>query len=179
VSLDERRTEGEEPHQVPGREPGAECHAEVAGALAEERGVHGTMEHRTALDCAACHLEHHGDAVALVTPASFALARLPDRERFDHRRPTREGATHASRPESALRTRAHAAARNPQPTQRSKSWTTEQVAIAAAFPNLDEGDLRVRGRRSVPRESLCGGDGPRFNAAPRSPRTLPRDGSGH
>lgn len=63
----------------------AECHAEVTRSIDEHRGLHGTFEGTDPSDCAACHLEHHGDAVALVTAASFERAGVPDRDRFDHR----------------------------------------------------------------------------------------------
>jgi hypothetical protein len=59
------------------------CHAGVGADLEHGRGLHGTLA-SDARACGACHLEHHGDEVALTDAASFALAGVPDPLAYDH-----------------------------------------------------------------------------------------------
>lgn len=59
------------------------CHAEIASQIALHTGLHGTFEHDPN-DCAACHSEHRGEKLQLVTADVFARAGVADVERFDH-----------------------------------------------------------------------------------------------
>lgn len=59
------------------------CHAEIGQQLASGRGLHGSLGAQGER-CALCHVEHHGDAMPLVSERAFALAGFPDRDAFDH-----------------------------------------------------------------------------------------------
>lgn len=61
----------------------AECHEDVQQELDSQRGFHGTLAKGS--DCDTCHLEHHGQSIALVTRASFAQAGFAQRSDYDHR----------------------------------------------------------------------------------------------
>lgn len=61
------------------------CHGEIAAQVASAVGLHGTLDGAAPRACSKCHTEHHGDAAQLVDARAFALAGIPDRERFDHR----------------------------------------------------------------------------------------------
>jgi len=62
----------------------AECHEEISEQLAQHSGFHGTRQGIDVSNCAACHLEHHGDAVRLVDARAFELGGVGDIERFVH-----------------------------------------------------------------------------------------------
>ena len=66
----------------------ADCHEAIEEQLASGRGLHGALVDRLgageAARCSACHVEHHGDGVALVSDRAFALAGFAAREDFDH-----------------------------------------------------------------------------------------------
>lgn len=66
------------------------CHASIERDLAEARGLHGTLTaYAVGTDprrCELCHVEHHGDELALVDARAFALAGVEDPLAFDHRR---------------------------------------------------------------------------------------------
>ncbi len=59
-----------------------ECHAKIVEDVAQGRGFHGGMS--GAASCGTCHSEHHGADFALVGPAVFARAGVPDRDAYDH-----------------------------------------------------------------------------------------------
>jgi len=59
------------------------CHAGVKTQIAERSGLHGLLGDDAAI-CVRCHVEHHGAAVPLVGPASFAAAGIASRADFDH-----------------------------------------------------------------------------------------------
>lgn len=61
-----------------------ECHAEIEAQLDEDQGFHGTRAGVDVGRCGACHVEHHGDARALVDDRAFALAGVADRAAFVH-----------------------------------------------------------------------------------------------
>lgn len=63
------------------REACLKCHGPIAAALESKRGLHGVQ---AALDCAHCHLEHHGAELELSGERAFAQAGIPDRSRYDH-----------------------------------------------------------------------------------------------
>lgn len=67
-----------------------DCHDPIERDLAEGRGLHGTLTaYAVGTDprrCDLCHVEHHGDEVALVDARAFALAGVADPRAFDHRR---------------------------------------------------------------------------------------------
>ena len=58
-----------------------DCHVEIGEQLRAASGFHGS---RDLSECAQCHVEHHGDAVALVGERAFALAGLEGRAAFRH-----------------------------------------------------------------------------------------------
>ncbi|MFN0243917.1 MAG: cytochrome c3 family protein [Planctomycetota bacterium] len=58
------------------------CHAEIGRQIAEQSGLHGATPQARA--CERCHSEHHGTEFALAGSHAFALAGVPDRERFAH-----------------------------------------------------------------------------------------------
>jgi hypothetical protein len=49
-----------------------ECHDDLREQLAASRGWHATLPGAVREACGACHVEHHGDSLPLVTAASFA-----------------------------------------------------------------------------------------------------------
>jgi len=61
----------------------SECHEVVAAQIEAGAGLHGTLG-EAADTCARCHSDHHGSDFPLVNERSFALAGVPDVERFDH-----------------------------------------------------------------------------------------------
>ncbi len=60
------------------------CHEPIAEQLESKRGLHGRLDAKRAGTCALCHSEHHGTDFAIVNRQSFALADVPDPEKFDH-----------------------------------------------------------------------------------------------
>ena len=58
-----------------------DCHTEIAKSLEQKRGLHGKL---SASNCARCHAEHHGADLEIAGTRAFALAGIPDRERYDH-----------------------------------------------------------------------------------------------
>ncbi len=60
------------------------CHAAIAAELVEKKGLHGTLRGVDAARCAKCHLEHHGDRIALAGEHAFANAGVADPKKFDH-----------------------------------------------------------------------------------------------
>lgn len=52
----------------------ATCHEEIGQQLARKQGFHGALRGVDASACGPCHLEHHGDDVALVDQHAFAKA---------------------------------------------------------------------------------------------------------
>lgn len=61
----------------------ATCHAAIEAQIAQERGFHGAFLD-DASDCGRCHVEHHGRDVQIAGAQAFALAGIPDRDRFQH-----------------------------------------------------------------------------------------------
>jgi hypothetical protein len=61
----------------------AQCHEEIGAQLASKRGLHGRMQ-ADAARCGACHSEHHGLQLALVSVATFERAGIQDPEHYDH-----------------------------------------------------------------------------------------------
>jgi hypothetical protein len=59
------------------------CHEDIGAEVSERKGFHGKIA-SDPRNCAACHLEHHGPGFPLVGPQSFALAGVPERDRYDH-----------------------------------------------------------------------------------------------
>lgn len=62
------------------------CHEQIAQQVEAKGGLHGKLADDRALQCALCHSEHHGAEFAMVNQQTFALAGVPDRMQFDHRR---------------------------------------------------------------------------------------------
>lgn len=60
------------------------CHAPISEQLAAGAGLHGLMDEARRRDCGACHSEHHGEAFALVSEASFRKSGIDDPRAFDH-----------------------------------------------------------------------------------------------
>jgi len=60
------------------------CHDAIATQLDERSGFHGSFEVATARECAACHLEHHGDELPLAGSLAFARAGVDPIESFAH-----------------------------------------------------------------------------------------------
>lgn len=67
----------------------ADCHEEIESSLVHERGLHGTLAAHGAQvegrDCGACHKEHRGAELALVTASSFERAGILEPQGYDHR----------------------------------------------------------------------------------------------
>lgn len=61
----------------------ASCHEEIEAQIAQERGFHGAFLD-DASSCGRCHVEHHGRDVQIAGAQAFALAGVPDRDRFGH-----------------------------------------------------------------------------------------------
>lgn len=58
-----------------------DCHATIADSIEHQRGLHGTQD---TAQCERCHVEHHGDDLEIAGARAFALAGIPERERYDH-----------------------------------------------------------------------------------------------
>jgi hypothetical protein len=63
----------------------SECHERIEQQIESHEGLHGALSRTQAVQCAACHSEHHGPSFALVNKQSFALAGSASIESFDHR----------------------------------------------------------------------------------------------
>ncbi len=61
-----------------------DCHALVRESFEQKRGLHGTLQVEEPLNCARCHVEHHGSQVEIAGARAFSLAGVPQIERFDH-----------------------------------------------------------------------------------------------
>jgi predicted CXXCH cytochrome family protein len=63
----------------------ASCHQEIRAQLDAARGLHGRLVRGTADRCAACHPDHAGSSIALVSDQSFRASGFPGANRtFDH-----------------------------------------------------------------------------------------------
>lgn len=62
-----------------------ECHPRIAQQLAKGNGLHGSLDSERSKLCGACHSEHHGKDFVLVNRLSFAMAGVPESQKFDHR----------------------------------------------------------------------------------------------
>lgn len=60
-----------------------DCHAAVAEHIEEQRGLHGGIG-EDAMECAACHSDHHGARFQAVNRQSFARAGVADVASYDH-----------------------------------------------------------------------------------------------
>lgn len=63
-----------------------ECHGRIGEQVELGAGLHGGLDQGLLARCGSCHSEHHGSSFPPVNDQSFALAGVPDREAFDHRR---------------------------------------------------------------------------------------------
>lgn len=61
-----------------------DCHTLVADQLKHLTGIHGNLDARTVNRCEACHHEHLGDAMPLVSEVAFRSAGVVDSELYDH-----------------------------------------------------------------------------------------------
>ncbi len=61
------------------------CHTAIADDANKARGLHGQMGATELSRCESCHHEHVGDAVPLVSSASFRLAGVADVAAYDHK----------------------------------------------------------------------------------------------
>ena len=76
------RCHGDGPEEMAGA--CATCHADISAQIATHTGFHGSRKAVDVAKCALCHVEHHGDAVALVDARIFALAGVADVKQFEH-----------------------------------------------------------------------------------------------
>lgn len=60
------------------------CHEEIHAQVRAGGGFHGTMEVEEPNACPACHVEHHGSDVRLVSDAAFARAGVEEPAAYDH-----------------------------------------------------------------------------------------------
>ncbi|MEZ5978681.1 MAG: cytochrome c3 family protein [Planctomycetota bacterium] len=60
------------------------CHAEIADQLLTGTGVHGRLTGDNGHDCAACHVEHHGDEFPLAGDFAFLRIGYDSVGAFDH-----------------------------------------------------------------------------------------------
>ncbi len=65
------------------------CHHEIADQRKLIVGLHGLLKRDKAENCASCHTDHTGGAVALITARSFESAGVAKMEAFDHSGVTR------------------------------------------------------------------------------------------
>jgi hypothetical protein len=60
------------------------CHTAIQQQLDAGQGLHGMATTEQMARCGSCHGEHHGDALALITPASFAALDTDGPDGFTH-----------------------------------------------------------------------------------------------
>jgi hypothetical protein len=61
-----------------------DCHSLIADQLKHLTGIHGSMDTAQMNRCEACHHEHLGDAMPLVSDVAFRLAGIVDWELYNH-----------------------------------------------------------------------------------------------
>lgn len=60
------------------------CHEEIGGQIERRQGIHGALDRDAVADCAACHHEHVGESLALVSTLAFQRAGIADPALYDH-----------------------------------------------------------------------------------------------